>query len=463
MLIFVLLSLFAVPALADEPDPNEEFYNIDLPFIEDDFDSFDEYAQAINMYLNPEDYTTPIGTIDSGDLGTDNVTVRLYAGPYANWSTTESFSASADLAYTKTFATSSLQSNLKNMGASTAKKPATVFNSYFNPLFGYTVTYALNEDETISDSTINFDLNFSGDTAYTVNGYYASLVYNDSSFSSLSTSNSTSSWIKNLVGSMPSLVGAGGAYNVSSNGTTYYIGAMHNTLTFIGITTSDEQIVLGTYEDTTGGKYSIKIPEDIEVASLVFDMDYYYASDGFPDSTFWSGYNFPYMFKAGFSGTISVEGPSVSSLIGNIIAWLKSILSAIQALPQQIADKVIDGIKALFVPSIDDLQPKFDEFKSVAYAKLGFVYQVATDFVTLLQELFYATVEPTTTLTIPRIALPWDLAPNGEMVILEETTFDVFPEGLEVLRNLCKTITSMVLVLALYRSVLEAFEKFFKE
>ena len=109
-LLLCMFLCMSLPALADETD-----YNIDVPFTLEDFDSFDEYTEAINMYLNPDDYVAPLGTVDSGELGTENVTVRLYAGPYANWYTEEHFSSSADLAYTKTFAVSSIKSNLKNV------------------------------------------------------------------------------------------------------------------------------------------------------------------------------------------------------------------------------------------------------------------------------------------------------------------------------------------------------------
>lgn len=67
----------------------DDSYNLDLPFTLDEFDNFDQYTQAINMYLNPDDAIVPAGTVDSGELGTENVTVRIYAGPYANWFTEE--------------------------------------------------------------------------------------------------------------------------------------------------------------------------------------------------------------------------------------------------------------------------------------------------------------------------------------------------------------------------------------
>lgn len=460
--VFLSFSISSI-AFADEN------YNIDVPFTLEDFDSFDEYTQAINMYLNPDDYISPAGTVDSGELGTENVNVRIYAGLYANWYTEENFSSSADLAYTKTFSIPSIESNLKYVPASSARNPGSFLYSYFKPLFGYTCTFNLKEGETVNGGVVDFDLDFSGDTAYSVNNYACQATWSSSSFSSVSSKIPTTNWpnITNIFGSMTSLIGKEGySYLSSGSGNSVFVGAMHNTLSFIGITSDGSSVDLSSYTDTTGGKYRVKLPDDVEFKSLVFDMEYFYSdsSNFVSPGSGYTNYYFPYMFKANFSGSIKFDQNSViSGLISSIIQWLKQILNAILSLPQKIADLVIDGLKTLFVPSADDLQPKFNEFKTAAYSKLGFVYQVAIDFIDLLQELFNATVSPTTTLTIPQIALPWDKVDGGQMILLQETTFNVFPENLEGLRTLCKTITSMVLVLAFYRSVLSAFEKFFKE
>lgn len=467
LLLFVLFSLYAVPVLAAD---NESFDYTDLPFTEDDFDSFDEYLQAVNMYLDPESAIMPLGTIDSSELTSENVTVRIYAGPYANWYTEETFASNADLAYTKTFAISSMQSNLNRIGASNAKRPDVVFNSYFNPLWGYTVTYNLADDSTVSNSVLDFELNFDGDTAYSVNNQAACLVYTTSSFSSLSSTTTSASWVKNLYGSMPSLVGAGGAYNVSSNGTTYWIGAMHNTLSFIGITTSGEQVSLGSYEDTTGGKYSIKLPKDTEFKSFVFDMSYYYASDGFPDSDYWSGYYFPYMYKCDFSGSITFnQNSAITGALNGIITWLKSIFSAIQSLPTQIANLIIDGIKSLFVPTAEDLSSVFETATGKLEERLGFVYQITTWLFDLFDTLISASTNTQDTITLPKLALPWENVPewaqlpNNELLIWNEQEFKVIPEGAESLQTIVKTLTSLWAVLSLVACCVDSYHDFVGE
>lgn len=439
----------------------DDLYNVDVPFSPDEFYSFNDYLEAVQSYVESSSGVSTYGTIDSSALTSQNVSVRIYAGPYANWYTEESFSSTADLAYTKTFAISSLQSNLQRIGASNAKNPSYVFNNYFNPLWGYTVTYTLADDATVSNSVLDFDLNFDGDTAYLVNNTAAQLVYSNSSFSGVSTTSSLSDY-KNLSGSMPSLVGAGGSYTVASNGTTYWVGGLHNTLSFIGITTSGEQISLGVYEDTTGGKYSLKLPSDVEFKSFIFDMSYYYASDGFPNSTYYSGYIFPYMYKCDFSGSITFNQNSViSGALSGILAWLKSIFNAITELPQKTADLVVAGIKTLFVPSSDAIMATFDTLKSTAESKLGFLYTIFQMVYDLLNSVVSGVVNPMETLTIPAFSLPWS---NGTSLVLwNEMTFDIMPVGLEVLRDLVKLLTSFVLITATMSHCIDYFRGFFKK
>lgn len=303
--VFLSFSISSI-AFADEN------YNIDVPFTLEDFDSFDEYTQAINMYLNPDDYISPAGTVDSGELGTENVNVRIYAGLYANWYTEENFSSSADLAYTKTFSIPSIESNLKYVPASSARNPGSFLYSYFKPLFGYTCTFNLKEGETVNGGVVDFDLDFSGDTAYSVNNYACQATWSSSSFSSVSSKIPTTNWpnITNIFGSMTSLIGKEGySYLSSGSGNSVFVGAMHNTLSFIGITSDGSSVDLSSYTDTTGGKYRVKLPDDVEFKSLVFDMEYFYSdsSNFVSPGSGYTNYYFPYMFKANFSGSIKFD------------------------------------------------------------------------------------------------------------------------------------------------------------
>ena len=447
----------------------DENYNIDVPFTLDDFDSFDEYTEAINIYFNPDDFIAPAGTVDSGELGTENVTVRLYAGPYANWYTEEHFSSSADLAYTKTFAVSSIESNLKYVSASSARNPGSFLYSYFKPLFGYTCTFNLKEGETVTGGTVNFDLDFSGDTAYSVNNYACQATWSSSSFSSVSSKIPTTNWpnITNIFGSMTSLIGKEGySYLSTSSGNSVFVGAMHNELSFIGMTSDGEAVDLSSYTDTTGGKYRVKLPDDIEFKSLVFDMEYFYSdsSSFVSPSSGYTNYYFPYMFKANFSGSIKFDQNSmISGLISSIIQWLKQILNAILSLPQKIADLVIEGLKTLFIPSSENIMSTFDGLKTMAESKLGFLYTIFQMVYDLFNSLVTGVVNPMQSLTIPRFAFPFPLADDGEICLWNEMTFDILPAGMEVLHNLVKTVTSIIIVLATMSHCVEYFREFFRK
>ena len=245
--------------------------------------------------------------------------------------------------------------------------------------------------------------------------------------------------------------------NINSSAKWYGCGTLPkiylgNAINVYFVDTNGDEHILGSYTDMSAINVTFTSPAD--VVGVYIDVQYDMNGGVWANNAM----VFPSIYKLSLSGEIAVDTSGVSTgLLKSIVEWLRNILSAIKSLPQQIANFVIEGLKTLFVSGSDDMQPKFDEFKTAAYSKLGFVYQVATDFIDLLQELFNATVSPTTTLTIPQIALPWDKVDGGQMILLQETTFNVFPENLEGLRTLCKTITSMVLVLAFYRSVLSAF------
>lgn len=478
LVLFSVFVCFSVPALADDDLSTQgelQEFNIDVPFTLADFDNFDEYLQALNMYLNPDSAIAPAGTVDSGELGTENVTVRIYAGLYANWFTEEHFSSSADLAYTKTFAISSIKSNLQNVSASTARQPATFLNSYFKPLFGYTCTFNLKEGETVTGGAIDFNLDFSGDTAYSVNNNACQATWSPSSFRIVTSVNPTVNWpdITNLFGGMTSLIGKDGySYLSTSSGNFVFVGAMHNKLSFIGMTSDGQAVDLSSYTDTTGGKYRVKLPDDVEFKALVFDMEYFYSdsSNFVSPGSGYTNYYFPYMFKANFSGSITFDQNSViSGLISSIINWLKQILNAILSLPQKIADLVIDGLKVLFIPTADDLSGVFETATSKLDEHLGFIYQITSWLFDLFQSLISSTVALNDSITLPKLAIPWINVPDwakiigDEIVIWQETSFKVIPDGAESLQTFVKTMTSLWAVLSLIACCVDSYHDFVGE
>lgn len=452
MLFGLLFVIFPASSYASDD------FNIDVPFNISDFDSIDDYLTYLNDYLSSSEIV-PYGSINT-DLNVDNVSVSYYSA-LTSFRSDESFLPASDFAYTKTFALTNLTSYFRNSNQGT--NISHILDSYFNPLWGYTVTYQLKDDETLSNFTVVFDLDFSGDTSYTVNNNVALLSYDHRSpYSFKSVTSSTLTDYPNLYGSLVDLVGAGGSSNGNSN--NYIVGALHNTLSFIGIDTSGSQHDLGVYTDTTGGTYKIKLPKDVDFTSLVFDMSYYYSDNNFSPSSKYLYYVFPYMYKADFSGSITLDDSGViSGLISSIIEWLKSILNAIKALPQQIADLVVEGIKTLFVPSSDDIMVTFDSLKVVAENKLGFLYTIFNMVYDLFNSLISGVISPSDTITIPRFAFPFSFVEGGEIVLWEEMTFNILPDGLSDFLNIIRTVTSILLITATMSHCVEYLRAFFRK
>lgn len=183
-----------------------------------------------------------------------------------------------------------------------------------------------------------------------------------------------------------------------------------------------------------------------------------------------SSMNFPSIYKLSLSGNISVDTSGVNTgLLKSIIQWLRNILNAITALPQQIADKVIDGVKTLFIPTADDLAGVFETATGKLEERLGFVYQITTWLFDLFDVLISASTNTQDIITLPKLALPWENVPdwaqlpNNELLIWNEQQFRVIPEGAESLQTIVKTLTSLWAVLSLVACCVDSYHDFVGE
>lgn len=452
--LFVSLSLPALAAGNELEYPLSEFTQDDLidgVFYPSENKSFKIYENGNEIVYDEFNLT--------GDVQDNSSALSAKVGVYSsalNWRTDEEFPLTNSIGYTKLFT----KQNVSNVLQGKTCPDVATWEQYMHGQFGYTFQLYYGEP--------GADTNLSAGAKIGLSLEFPCKIYSGTDYSCTPGFRITQNNIFQSVGSKNSLVADANILNLipksffSTEPIEYYSNVV--TVGYIDAETGLD-VVLSTYDDIFNIDYVFTLP--VQASSVYVDVEYS-PRDGVLSSTDFSGksvraYFLPLMYSFDVSGSVSLDSSGVNSgLLKSIIEWLRNILNAIQSLPQKIADSVIAGIKNLFIPSVDDLQPKFDEFKTAAFNKLGFVYQVAEDFIDLLQEFFNATVSPTTTLTIPKIALPWDKIDGGEMVLLQETTFNVFPENLEVLRTLCKTVTSMLLVLYFYRSVLVAFEKFFR-
>lgn len=438
--MFGLLFALSPSSYADELDPELDFYESD---------------GSLTLYYNGA-ALSPVSTFGliNDKSGLTSIDLAVYSSVF-DYREENTFIPFADIGFNKLFTSSELQSYFKNQTIKSRED----FYTAFNNLFGYTITlnYSQDDGSTLVPKGTRLDLNLNfNDTVYGGIGYGGYAYY--SSTGKFKTYYTSSSGDQLQTSSASPLALGTSDYRLSSNGPQTYYG---NTVTIGGLTSEGDEISIYTYYDIDTLQQSFTMPEDM---SLVY-IDVSYAPTGVNSYSESSNYYFiEFWWGANISGSIEVSDTGViSGLIGNIITWLKSILSAIQALPQQIADKVIEGIKALFIPSSENIMATFDGLKTMAETKLGFLYTIFQMVYDLFNSLVTGVTNPMQTLTIPRFAFPFALADGGEICLWEEMTFDILPSGMEVLHNLVKTVTSIVIVLATMSHCVEYFRAFFKK
>lgn len=410
---------------------------------------------SLTLYYNG-DPVSPISTFGliNDKSGLTSIDLAVYSSVF-DYREENTFVPSADIGFSKMFTTTALKSYFQKQTIKSVED----FYTAFNNLFGYTIylNYAQDDGSTLVPKGTRLDLNLNfNDTVYGGAGYGGYATYTSSGKYNYFYISSTGSQFQRNDAAPLSL--SSNDYRLSSNGAQTYYG---NTVTIGGVNLDGEEITIYTYNDIDVLQQSFTMPDDM---SLVY-IDVSYSPANVNDYSISDRvYFIELSWGANISGSIELSDTGViSGLIGNIITWLKSILSAIQALPQQIADLVVNGIKSLFVPSSENIMATFDGLKTMAETKLGFLYTIFQMVYDLFNSLVTGVTNPMQTLTIPRFAFPFALADGGEICLWEEMTFDILPSGMEVLHNLVKTVTSIVIVLATMSHCVEYFRAFFKK
>lgn len=452
LLLFSLLSLlFAVPALADESDPMLDYTQEELE------EGIYTGSGGLSVYLDGTEQTNDgvatIGTV-SDQSNLLSIGYDVYSTAF-NFRTEENFVPTASIGYTKSFADSVLTEALKDTQVSTLDTAEQVFKG----IIGETIILHYQDENGSStlpkDSKITLDLTFEDKTLAGSSSWRKAMWSYDSPFS-FKGIGSASEYGNYINSATPLLNFQNSTWN--SSGCKFYLG---NTVTVYFLNSEGEQTVLGEYFDVSSINTTFTAPDDV----LSVYIDVQYDMDGgvlYKDTMAVKAYllTFPSIYNLGLSGNISVDTSGVNTgLLKSIIEWLRNILTAIKALPQQIADKVIEGIKALFVPSADDISAMFDSFKSLAEEKLGFIYQVVSSTLALVTGITTSVITPQEYITLPAFSLPWL---DGETLQLwTEMQFRVVPEGAEYIQTVAKTATSIVFVIALYNNAIESFHEFF--
>ena len=238
----------------------------------------------------------------------------------------------------------------------------------------------------------------------------------------------------------------------------FYLG---NAINVYFVDVNNEQHVLGSYTDMSAINTTFSSPAD--VVGVYIDVQYNMNGGIWVNSSM----NFPSIYKLSLSGNISVDTSGVNTgLLKSIIQWLRNILNAITALPQQIADKVIDGVKTLFIPTADDLAGVFETATGKLEERLGFIAQITTWLFDMFQSIISSTVALNDSITIPKLAIPWSNMPTwaqvsgNEIVIWNEMTVKVIPDGAEDLQTFVKLVTSLWAVLSLIACCIDSYHDF---
>ena len=456
LLLLALFSLYAVPALADD---------INIPI--------DGYSQqeleegvytgsgGLSVYLDGveqlNDEATTFGTV-SDQSNLLSIGYDVYSSAF-NFRTEEQFVPTADIGYTKAFADSVLTAALKDTQVNSLDTAEQVFKG----IIGETIVLHYedeNGNSTLPEgSKITLNLSFDdtlleGDSSWRKGVWDSSSPY---SFNSITAPNNY------VIGTNVPLLNINSKANWAGFGTLpkFYLG---NVVNVYFVDTNGEQHILGSYTDMSAINTTFTSPAD--VVGVYIDVQYNMNGGIWVNSSM----NFPSIYKLSLSGNISVDTSGVNTgLLKSIIQWLRNILNAITALPQQIADKVIDGVKTLFIPTADDLAGVFETATGKLEERLGFVYQITTWLFDLFDVLISASTNTQDIITLPKLALPWENVPdwaqlpNNELLIWNEQQFRVIPEGAESLQTIVKTLTSLWAVLSLVACCVDSYHDFVGE
>lgn len=176
-------------------------------------------------------------------------------------------------------------------------------------------------------------------------------------------------------------------------------------------------------------------------------------------------------FVAGGGSFVLESSVTTAGLLASIVGWLNGILqalnniwnsvtsgfsnvvSAITSLPQKLWTLIENGLKALFVPTEDQLQEYHDKWSELMSDRFGALYQcmdLVDQFFTDIQDYSSTGVIEMPGVTVDLAGTPWTF--GGYEI-------DVVPEGFEFLADSLKLIVDIVCTLAFINAMKNRFER----
>lgn len=465
MVFGLLFATFQSSAEANEViKPSDEDYQLLL----DEWQPSNplDYTEGLNDFF--QDFIPSTYGIINDDTGSVSYKIDYYAGlGFGGWRSETNWTTSSDIATNKVFTVDNVLSGLGGQGAlySATQLHNLPSSAYFSPSVGYTISFVRSEGDALSKgSKIAINLNML-DTAVSSN--IAQIQFNGTSGSSssnydlyavTSVSNGTSSsyYYGGLGGHLLDLT------NGSKSPTINKMGFV-NHITVGGLDLDGNDVIFDSYDNMESLTLDLKLTTDVQYVYV----DVEYSGKWLYDKSSYGSLMYMYLplvYNFDLSGSLELDESGVNTgLLQGIIEWLRNILAAIRELPQKIVDLLKVGLQQLFVPSPDFISGKFEEFKLLAESKLGFLFTMLDMVVDLFTTLSTNISEPMETLTIPRLALPFPYTDSGYIVLWEDMTFDVFPDGLDVLLNLVHLVTSIVLITATINFAVNYIRRFFEK
>ena len=453
IILFGILMTISIPALADD---------INIPI-----DGYSQEELENGIYTGSGDLSVFLDGVEQDNTGITtygtvsdqsnllSIGYDVYSTAF-NFRTEEQFVPTADIGYTKAFADSVLTAALKDTQVNSLDTAEQVFKG----IIGETIVLHYedeNGNSTLPEgSKITLNLSFDdtlleGDSSWRKGVWDSSSPY---SFNSITAPNNY------VIGTNVPLLNVNSKANWAGFGTLpkFYLG---NAVNVYFVDVNDEQHVLGSYTDMSAINTTFTAPAD--VVGVYIDVQYNMNGGIWVNSSM----NFPSIYKLSLSGEIAVDTSGVNTgLLKSIIEWLRNILSAIKSLPQQIANFVIDGLKTLFIPTADDLAGVFETATGKLEERLGFIAQITTWLFDMFQSIISSTVALNDSITIPKLAIPWSNMPTwaqvsgNEIVIWNEMTVKVIPDGAEDLQTFVKLVTSLWAVLSLIACCIDSYHDF---
>ncbi len=144
---------------------------------------------------------------------------------------------------------------------------------------------------------------------------------------------------------------------------------------------------------------------------------------------------------------------STNSLLDNIIGWLSDIKDSIVNLPALIWEKISEGLKALFIPSEEDMTAIKTDWENLFRDRFGALYE-AGELISLFADEFVYLGEQTT-IEIPVV----NLKLAGANFAFGGWTVDLIPPKFGFLFDILKNVISIVCTLTFVNTLRNKFNK----